>query len=72
MHGVGIIVGKDSHTRNVEFAQGLDDTHGNLSPIGNQYFMYSLAVHVQENDTAKIQKERQPVQIAFRFFGWYL
>ena len=66
MQGVGIVVGKDRHRGDVQLAQSLDDAHRNFSPIGNQHLIDFLAVHVVSNDSAKIQKERQPLQIAFQ------
>ena len=51
----------------MQLAQRLDNTHGNLSAIGNQNFIDPSTVHGSGNDSAKIQKERQPCQIVFPF-----
>ena len=60
-----VIFGKNGHAGHMEFPKGLDDANGNLSSIGNQHLMYSTAVHGLNNDTAKIQKKGNLLQIAF-------
>ena len=45
VQGVGVVVGEHGHAFNMQPFKGSHDTHGNLSAVSDQYFVYLSGIH---------------------------